>query len=142
MAFEDELAAAMLAKLAATELSTIDSYTTQQSSAGRANKLDPVSFVTSLKTRKEAEERNKHQAYMEHMNRQAELAHPLPVAASLPPLEMLPVTVQPQSTVISNSISEDNINLITKSLTDMVKELATLNSIITDLVKTHKNSDT
>ena len=135
MTFEDELAAAMLAKLAATELNFIDHSTTQQSSAGRANKLDPVSFVTSLKTRKEESNRSRQQAIIDQMNREAELAHPLPVQTAIPahpqPIEIINASSGGRD-FVDNSTSKD----IVDKLTAIVEEFRFLNTTLKEFKAT------
>jgi len=134
MTFEDELAAAMLAKLAATELNFIDHSTTQQSSAGRANKLDPVSFVTSLKTRKEESNRSRQQAIIDQMNREAELAHPLPVQTAIPvhPQPVENINTSELRDFVDNSTNKD----IVDKLTAIVEEFRVLNTTLKEFITT------
>jgi hypothetical protein len=135
MAFEDELAAAMLAKLAATELNFIDHNTTQQSSAGRANKLDPVSFVTSLKAKKEESDKSRQQVLIDQMNREAELAHPLPVQTAIPaypqPVENINASSGGRE-LVDNSTSKD----IVDKLTAIVEEFRVLNTTLKSFITT------
>jgi len=84
MITEDQIAAALVAKMAGSELSKVDSQTIQHSSAGPATKIDPKTFLTGL----QQHQQNREQQMMLHAQRMAEQMVPLP-----------PNTVQPQPTI-------------------------------------------
>jgi len=74
MITEDQLAAALVAKMAGTELSKVDSQTIQQSSTGPATRIDPKKFLTGV----QQYEQNRQQQMIEEAQRMAEIMHPLP----------------------------------------------------------------
>lgn len=75
--FDEQLAAAMVAKLAGSTLREVDQYTIQQASTGPATKINPVSFLTSVTDH----QKSKNERIIQQLNREAELAYPLPQSA-------------------------------------------------------------
>ena len=71
---EDELATAMVAKMAGMTLKEVDRQTIQQSSTGPATKIDPKNFITKIQQQAKTEQ----QKQIEYANRMAEMMHPLP----------------------------------------------------------------
>jgi len=87
---DEQLATAMVAKIFGSELKTVDDNTLQQSSAGPAAKLDPLSFVTAVQEKKQSQQ----QRAIEAANREAELLYPLP-SSSVPVYTPAPVIAPP-----------------------------------------------
>jgi hypothetical protein len=71
---EEDLATALVAKMAGMELRRVDDNTLTQSSTGPATRIDPKSFLPGVQQM----QRNKEQLMIEELNRQAMMAHPLP----------------------------------------------------------------
>lgn len=92
MTFDEQLAAAMVAKLAGSTLKEVDQYTIQQSSTGPATKIDPTSFLTAAKQHQQ----DRQAAMIAQINRQAEMMHPLP-QQHLQPVAPPPLPVATQS---------------------------------------------
>lgn len=80
MTFDEQLAAAMVAKLAGTTLTEVDQLTMQQASTGPATKIDPTSFLTSVKQHQNTRQQQQQQQLIDQANRAAEMAFPLPSA--------------------------------------------------------------
>jgi hypothetical protein len=74
MITEDQLAAAIVAKMAGSELAKVDSQTIQHSSSGPATKIDPKTFLTGL----QKHQQNREQLMLDHAQRMAEQMAPLP----------------------------------------------------------------
>lgn len=74
MITDEQLATALVAKMAGMELTKVDSNTITQSSTGPATKIDPKNFLPGVQQM----QRNKEQRMIEELNRQAMMAHPLP----------------------------------------------------------------
>jgi hypothetical protein len=118
--FDEQLATAMVAKIFGSELKTVDDNTLQQSSAGPAAKLDPLSFVTSVQEKKQSDQ----QRAIEAANREAELLYPLPSSNSAsvpfvqPPLaQSIPVQQQyVQSAVETTGFTKEDIQSIRSQL--------------------------
>ena len=72
---EEQLATAIVAKMAGVELQRVDEHTISQSSSGPATKIDPKSFLPG------AQQHQQHQqdAIIAAANREAEMAYPLPI---------------------------------------------------------------
>jgi hypothetical protein len=107
--FEEQLATALVAKMAGMTLKEVDGSTIQQSSNGPATRIDPASFLTGVQEKKKQEQ----QKQTEEMNKLAEEMYPLP-----PPIQILPQQ-EPQSTlpVVSSEIVD-----ILKSIDSSIKE--------------------
>jgi len=135
---DDELAIAFLAKSAANELHTIDQYTTQTSSLGPANRLNPISFIPSIQQAQQIQAGSSvvnQQAIIDQLNREAAMAYPLPPpVASIP---QLPLSEEYNSTSHNSSVLDKSvINVLEKLSTNLVDINETLNTIVTVLQKT------
>ena len=74
MITEDQIAAALVAKMAGSELAKVDGQTIQQSSTGPATRIDPKMFLTGLQQHQQSQQA----AIIAAANREAEMAYPLP----------------------------------------------------------------
>jgi hypothetical protein len=110
--FEDQLAAAFVAKMAGSTLLQIDNQTTQHSNQGRATRIDPKSFLTSIQQKQQDHRR----AETEQLHDLAEKMHPLP-----PPIQPLPsIEPLPPITPIINNDLLEVLKSIDSSLKDFV----------------------
>lgn len=134
---EDELATAFLAKFAASDLNAIDQYTTQASSLGPANRLNPLSFIPSIQqAQREQTEISavNQQAVIEQLNREAERMYPLPPpVASIP---QLPAESLSDASTGKSMVDENVINAIEKLSINLVDINETLKSIVAIIQKT------
>ena len=87
---EEQLATAIVAKMAGMELKKVDEHTITQSSTGPATRIDPKSFLPGV----QQHQQNQQQKMIEELNRQAMMAHPLPPDPINQP--MLQTISQPQ----------------------------------------------
>jgi hypothetical protein len=87
---EEQLATAIVAKMAGMELKKVDEHTITQSSTGPATRIDPKSFLPGV----QQHQQNQQQKMIEELNRQAMMAHPLPPDPINQP--MLQTVSQPQ----------------------------------------------
>lgn len=74
MITDEQLATALVAKMAGMELRKVDDNTVTQSSTGPATKIDPKNFLPGI----QQHQQNQQQRMIEELNRQAMMAHPLP----------------------------------------------------------------
>jgi hypothetical protein len=74
MITDEQLATALVAKMAGMELTKVDANTISQSSTGPATKIDPKNFLPGVQQMQQ----NQQQRVIEELNRQAMMAHPLP----------------------------------------------------------------
>ena len=74
MITDEQLATALVAKMAGMELKKVDDNTLTQSSTGPATRLDPKNFLPGV----QQQQQNQQQRVIEELNRQAMMAHPLP----------------------------------------------------------------
>ena len=118
--FEDQLATAFVAKMAGMTLKQVDASTVQQSSAGRATKIDPASFLTSIQQKKKQDQ----QRQAEEMNKLAEQMYPLPDPVQpLPPIEPLPAqNANQQKNDIPLPVASTEIVDILRSIDSSFKE--------------------
>ena len=91
MITEEQLAAAIVAKMAGSELSKVDSQTIQHSSTGPATKIDPKSFLTGI----HEQQQRRQDAMIQHAQRMAEQMVPLPPQNFAPTQPSAQVTSQP-----------------------------------------------
>jgi hypothetical protein len=138
---DDELAIAFLAKSAANELHTIDQYTTQTSSLGPANRLNPISFIPSIQQAQQIQTESSvvnQQAIIDQLNREAAMAYPLPPpVASMPQLPQFPLNEKYNNTSHSSSVLDKSvIDVLEKLSTNLVDINETLNTIVAVLQKT------
>ena len=74
MITDEQLATALVAKMAGMELKKVDDNTLTQSSTGPATKIDPKNFLPGVQQMQQ----NQQMAALERINREAEMAYPLP----------------------------------------------------------------
>ena len=74
MITDEQLATALVAKMAGMELKKVDDNTLSQSSTGPATRIDPKQFLPGFQQMQQ----NQQQAMIAAANRQAEMAYPLP----------------------------------------------------------------
>jgi hypothetical protein len=69
---EEDIATAILAKMAGMELKKVDDSTINQSSSGPATRIDPKTFLPGVQQMQKTQE----QEMIQRLNREAMLAHP------------------------------------------------------------------
>jgi len=74
MITDEQLATALVAKMAGMELKKVDDNTISQSSTGPATRIDPKQFLPGVQQMQQ----NQQAATIARLNREAELLHPLP----------------------------------------------------------------
>jgi hypothetical protein len=126
MVNQDELAAALLAKLASTELQSVDINTTQAPSSGRANRLNPMAFVTEIQQRSQQHQQQNQQAILEQLNRQAEAQFPLPPPVTIPVSAPVSEPARAPELSITNIELIEVLRNINQSLVDIKEVLATI----------------
>jgi hypothetical protein len=89
---EEQLATAIVAKMAGMELKKVDEYTLTQSSTGPATRIDPKSFLPGVQQHIV----NQQHAMIAAANREAELAYPLPQSHQPMPQANVQVSSAPQ----------------------------------------------
>ena len=120
--FEEQIAAATLAKIFGSELKRVDESTLQQTSSGPATRLDPASFLTATH---EVKQRQKQQQ-VDYSNQLAEQLHPLP-----PPIQSLPVPEYvPPLTTGNNVLLKTNNDELISTLKSIDETLIKLVNII------------
>ena len=93
MITDEQLATALVAKMAGMELKKVDDYTVTQSSTGPATRIDPKQFLPGV----QQAQQNHQAAIIAAANREAEMAFPLPQSQQPMPHVNVPQTVsQPQ----------------------------------------------
>lgn len=110
MTFDEQLAAAMVAKLAGSTLKEVDQYTVQQSSNGPATRINPQDFLVAAKQ----VQQQKHVRMIEEQNRLAEELYPLPEPTPIQPPQPVQAPTNIQTT-IDNGVKEAILS-IDKSL--------------------------
>lgn len=139
---DDELAIAFLAKSAANELHTIDQYTTQTSSLGPANRLNPISFIPSIQQAQQIQAESNvvnQQAIIDQLNREAAMAYPLPPpVASTPqiPLNEEYNNTSPNKEYNNTPHNKGVLDALEKLSINLVDINKTLNTIVNVLQKT------
>ena len=124
--FQDQLAAATIAKIFGSELKKVDENTISQSSTGPATRIDPMSFITAVQDRKKADQ----QRMIDEANRLAEQLHPLPAEQiSLPPA-MPPPIPQPTQPV---QVPSDVYALTKEDVQSIRSQLERINSTLTKM---------
>lgn len=99
MITDEQLATALVAKMAGMELKKVDENTLTQSSAGPATKIDPKKFLPGVQQMQQ----NQRTAEIAHLNSMAERLHPLPQQAPIPN-----VVSTPQAPIIAQPSSDPN----------------------------------
>jgi len=127
---DEQLATAMVAKIFGSELKTVDDNTLQQSSAGPAAKLDPLSFVTAVQEKKQSQQ----QRAIEAANREAELLYPLP-PSSVPASTHVPVyTPAPVIAPPVVSAPQVDLSVLTKEDVQSIRsQLEKVNATLTKM---------
>jgi len=93
MITEEQLATALVAKMAGMELKKVDDNTINQSSTGPATRIDPKQFLPGI----QQHQQDQQQRMLEQLNREAMMAHPLPPDPINQPQQPVMQTVsQPQ----------------------------------------------
>jgi hypothetical protein len=137
MISDEDLATALLAKITSSDLGQIDQLTEKRSSAGAANRLDPMSFVKRETPQNYSVHQipglnatgptpQQQQKILEEANRMAEQLCPLPPPITLPP---------PTNKVIDNETSN---SLLTEKLDNIATSLITINETLLLLVESLK----
>jgi hypothetical protein len=109
--FDEDLATAMMAKMAGVTLTEVDRNTIQQSSAGPATKIDPLSFIRSVQAGKQQQQLQT----ADEANRLAEQLYPLPPSEFVPS----PVNVPQQAPVPVNvppTVNNEDLKAIKSQL--------------------------
>ncbi|NBV29282.1 hypothetical protein EBS02_09780 [bacterium] len=146
MITDEQLATALVAKMAGMELKKVDDNTLSQSSTGPATKIDPKNFLPGVQQMQQ----NQQQRMIEEINRQAMMAHPLPQQQM--PVQQVPVvqTVsQPQPQTFTgqdpNQLTFDFIDEATqkkslKQLDLIVDYLYSINNKLDKILSRDKHS--
>jgi len=98
---EEQLATAIVAKMAGTTLTEVDRNTISQSSSGPATRIDPKSFLPGA----QQYQQNQHQQQIDYANMMAEQMHPLPGSQVIPQPLSTPIPQQPATD--SNQLTFD-----------------------------------
>lgn len=145
MITDEQLATALVAKMAGMELKKVDDNTLTQSSTGPATRIDPKQFLPGVQQMQQ----NQQQAMIDAANRQAEMAFPLPQAQTIStPIPQTftgqnPVQVQPQSD--PNQLTFDFLDEATqkkslKQLDLIVDYLYSINNKLDKILSRDKHS--
>ncbi len=95
---EEQLATAIVAKMAGMELKKVDEYTLTQSSTGPATRIDPKQFLPGV----QQHQQNQQQAMIAAANREAEMAYPLPQSHQPMPTANVQTVSTPQPQILTN----------------------------------------
>ena len=107
---EEQLATAIVAKMAGMELKKVDDNTITQASTGPATKIDPKRFLPGV----QQYQQNQQAAALARLNREAEMAHPLPQSVQPMPA----VSVQTISTPVTQTFTGQDPNQLTFDFLD------------------------
>jgi hypothetical protein len=121
MITEDQLAAALVAKMAGSELAKVDSQTIQHSSTGPATKLDPKSFLTGIQEHQQRQQN----AMIQHAQRMAEQMMPLPPDTINQAQPVFQTTSQP----VPETFTGQNPNQLTFDFLDEATQKKSLKQI-------------
>jgi outer membrane protein OmpA-like peptidoglycan-associated protein len=138
MITDEQLATALVAKMAGMELTKVDANTISQSSTGPATKIDPKKFLPGV----QQHQQNQQQRVIEELNRQAIMAHPLPQQQM--PVQQAPV-VQTSTRQDPNQLTFDFIDEATqkkslKQLDLIVDYLYSINNKLDKILSRDKHS--
>ena len=134
---DEQLATAIVAKMAGMELKNVDSSTVVQPSTGPATKIDPKMFLPGVRQAQQSHE----QAIINAANRAAEAAYPLPppqaAVPQVPPQQLQ--QVPPQLPVDPNQLTFDFFDETTskktlKQLDMIVDYLYSINNKLDKLI--------
>lgn len=142
---EEQLATAIVAKMAGMELKKVDDNTLTQSSTGPATRIDPKQFLPGVQQAQQTQQA----AVIAQVNREAETAFPLPqpqIASTPIPQTFTgqnPVQVQPQSD--PNQLTFDFLDEATqkkslKQLDLIVDYLYSINNKLDKILSRDKHS--
>lgn len=119
MITDEQLATALIAKMAGMELKKVDDYTLTQSSTGPATKIDPKQFLPGVQQMQQ----DRQAAALAQLNREAELMHPLPQ-------QTIPLQTQPVMSSVSQPILQTFTGQDPNQLTfDFLDEATTKKSL-------------
>jgi len=110
MITDEQLATALVAKMAGMELKKVDDNTISQSSTGPATRIDPKQFLPGVRQMQQ----NHQAAMIAAANRQAEMAYPLPESHQPMPT----ANVQTVSTPIPQTHTGQDPNQLTFDFLD------------------------
>ena len=119
---EEQLATAIVAKMAGMELKKVDENTITQSSTGPATKIDPKQFLPGV----QQFQVNQQQAMIAAANREAELAYPLPQSHQPMPQANVPQTV---STPVPQTFTGQDPNQLTFDFLDEATQKKSLKQL-------------
>jgi hypothetical protein len=119
MITEEQLAAAIVAKMAGSELSKVDSQTIQQSSTGPATRIDPKKFLTGIQQHQESQQ----QQIIAQANRAAEMAFPIHQQ------DQLPLAPAVQTVVPSQTSTSQDPNQLTFDFLDEATQKKSLKQL-------------
>lgn len=104
MITDEQLATALVAKMAGMELKKVDDNTLSQPSTGPATRIDPKQFLPGVQQMQQ----NQQAAALARLNREAEMMHPLPQ-----PQYALPQSHQPMPTANAQTVSTPQVQTFT-----------------------------
>jgi hypothetical protein len=114
---EEQLATAIVAKMAGITLMDVDKNTVTQSSTGPATKIDPKQFLPGVQQMQQ----DRQAAALAQLNREAEMMHPLPQAQYQHPQLHQPMptaNVQTVSTPQTQTLTGHDPNQLTFDFLD------------------------
>lgn len=122
MITDEQLATALVAKMAGMELKKVDDNTLSQPSTGPATRIDPKQFLPGVQQMQQ----NQQAAMLAQLNRQAEMMHPLP-QQTVPPV---PLQTQPAMSSVTQSLPQTFTGQDPNQLTfDFLDEATTKKSL-------------
>jgi hypothetical protein len=125
MITDEQLATALVAKMAGMELRKVDDYTLTQSSTGPATRIDPKNFLPGVQQM----QRNKEQVMIEQLNREAMMAHPLPPDPVNQPQTMSQPTLQTVSQPQPQTFTGQDPNQLTFDFIDEATQKKSLKQL-------------
>jgi len=117
---DDQLATALIAKMAGTDLKRVDDYTLTQSSTGPATRIDPKKFLSIPGLTQPSPP----QINIEEVNKQAEALFPLPQQIANTPT---PETDNQQQLTF-DFLNENTKNILLTKLDSVINYLYSINS--------------
>jgi hypothetical protein len=107
---EEQIATAIVAKMAGTTLTEVDRNTINQSSSGPATKIDPKSFLPGV----QQYQQNQYQQQIDYANSLAEQMHPLPQQT----VPAIPLQAQPAISSALQTFTVQDPNQLTFDFLD------------------------
>jgi hypothetical protein len=123
MITEEQLATALVAKMAGMELRNVDETTISQSSTGPATRIDPKKFLPGI----QQHQQNQEQRIIEQRNREAMIAHPLPQQIINEP--QIPIVQQTISTPQLQTFPSQDPNQLTFDFIDEATQKKSLKQL-------------